>query len=317
MKKLIVLIALVAIAIQMQAQDTTTVKVLKKNIVTVSEEPNKTEVSLLNDKINIQDKHSSDTTTIRLGRRNIEIIDGRSHTYVNVIKEDKIENPRKWRDERKPFNGHWSGFELGVNGLYDTDYSIYEDSGNEFIYEDSGNEFMDLNQSASLEVNINFVEYNISLKDHRVGIVSGLGLQWNNYKFDNSVSIDKGDQGIILPFDIEENNFKKSKLMVSYLTLPLMLEFQIPVNDGTNSLFISGGMVGALNLGSHTKIKNDRSKDKDRGSFNINPFKYSAIARIGLKDISFYATYSFSSLFKDNKGPEMYPFSIGISLVNF
>ena len=305
MKKLILLAAFALIVVQTQAQDTTHVKVMKKNIVTVSEEPTKTEVSLLNDKINIKDNYFSDTTSIRIGRRNIEIIEGKSRTYVNVTKEEKWENGHKWRKE---FNGHWSGLQLGVNGLYDTDYSMYENPEDEF---------MDLNQSASLEVNINFVEYNISLKDHRIGIVSGLGLSWNNYKFDNSLTIDKMEDGLIHPIDIEENNFKKSKLMVSYLTLPLMLEVQIPVNGHSNSLFISGGMVGGLNIGSHTKVKNDHSKDKDRGSFNINPFKYSAIAQIGLRNFSLYATYSFSSLFKDGKGPEMYPFSIGLSLINF
>jgi hypothetical protein len=176
---------------------------------------------------------------------------------------------------------------------------------------------MELRQAASLEVNINFVEYNICLKPDRIGLVSGLGLQWNNYKFDNAITIDKSEDGIIYPIGIEENNYKKSKLTVSYLTLPLMLEFQFPVNENTNTMFISAGMVGALNLGSHTKVKNDHSKDKDHGSFNINPFKYSAIARIGLRDISLFATYSFSSLFREDKGPEMFPFTIGISLVNF
>lgn len=306
MKKIILLAAIALLATSVQAQDTTSVKVMKKNIVTVSEEPNKTEVSLLNDRINIQDNYFSDTTTIRLGRKNIEIIEGQKRTYINVSRNDSL-NWHEWRNKRKPFNGHWAGFELGVNGLYDTNYSMYTDPSDEF---------MELNQPASLEVNINFVEFNLCLKEHRIGIVSGLGFQWNNYKFDNPVTIDKIGN-MVQPIDIVENNFKKSKLTVSYLTLPLMLEFQIPVNNHTDNLFISGGMVGGLNIGSHTKVKNDHSKDKDRGSFNVNPFKYSAIGRIGFGDFSIYATYSFSSLFKENKGPEMYPFSIGIALVNF
>lgn len=315
MKKLILLLTIVFIAAQIQAQDTTNVKVFKKNIVTVSEEPSKTEVSLLNDKINIQDNNFSDTTTIRIGRRNIEIIEGAKHTYVNVAKEDDCEK-HNWRKDRKKFNGHWSGLELGVNGLAKSDYSLYSLPGNE-IPSGLPEEFMELRQAASLEVNINFVEYNICLKEDRIGIVSGLGFQWNNYKFDNSLTLDKEQDGLVYPVNIEENNYKKSKLTASYLTLPLMLEFQFPVNDHTNELFISGGVVGALNLGSHTKIKNDHSKDKDHGSFNINPFKYSAMARIGLRDISLYASYSFAPLFKDDKGPEMFPFTIGICLVNF
>lgn len=307
MKNLFLIGILAVLLVPARAQDTTSVKVLKKNIVTVNEEPNKTEVSLLNDKINIKDNYFNDTTTIRVGRRNIEIIDGDKRTYVNISREGQV-TKHDWRNDRKPFNGHWAGFDLGVNGLAKADYSMYTDPTDEF---------MELNQPTSLEVNINPIEFNISLKDHRIGIVSGLGFQWNNYKFDNPVTIDKTDQGIIEPFPVSENNFKKSKLTVSYLTLPVMLEFQIPVNGHSNRLFISGGMVGGLNLGSHTKVKTDRSKDKDRGSFAINPFKYSAIAKIGVKDFSVYATYSFSTLFKDGKGPEMYPFSIGISLVNF
>lgn len=315
MKKIILFSVLAMLVNSISAQDTTTVKVARKNIVTVNEASNKTEVSLLNDQINIQDNYYSDTTIIRVGRKNIEIIEGNGRTYVNVFRKDSLSRCQ-WRNTRKPFNGHWAGFELGVNGLYDTDYSLYQQAGYT-MPEGVPSEFMDLKQAASLEVNINVVEFNISLKDHRIGLVSGLGFQWNNYKFDNPVSIDKTAAGIIEPFLIEENNFKKSKLMVSYLTLPLMLEFQFPVNGSRNSMYLSGGMIGALNLGSHTKIKNDSSKDKDRGSFNINPFKYSAVGRIGFGDVSLYATYSFSSLFKDNKGPEMYPFSIGIALVNF
>jgi len=307
MKKLILLLTVVVIAAQIQAQDTTNVKVLKKNIVTVSEEPNKTEVSLLNDKINIQDNNFSDTTTIRVGRRNIEIIEGKTKTYVNMTKDDE-DGDHEWRRHKKKFNGHWSGFELGVNGFYDTNYSMYDDPTNEF---------MDLNQPASLEVNINFVEYNISLVPERLGIVSGLGLQYNNYKFDNPVTIDKGADGIIEPLPVDDSNFKKSKLTVSYLTLPIMLEWQIPVNDHSNYFFISGGMIGGLNLGSHTKIKANSAKSKDKGSFNINPFKYSVIGRVGLRDFSVYATYSLSNLFKDDKGPDLTPFTIGICLVNF
>lgn len=308
MKKIMTLLVLALIAGGLKAQDTTAVKVLKKNVVTVTEDADRTEVSVLNNKINVQDNYFSDTTLIRVGRRNIEIIEKGNKTYVNMNREGSDDEDYSWRKERKEFNGHWSGFELGVNGFHDKDYGMYADPGNEF---------MELNQPASLEVNINFVEYNICLVPHRLGIVSGLGLQYNNYKFDDPITIDKGEDGLIEWLPVDDRNFKKSKLTVSYLTLPIMLEWQIPVNDRSNYFYVSGGMIGGLNLGSHTKIKTNNSKSKDKGSFNVNPFKYSAVARIGLRDFSIYATYSLSSLFKDDKGPELFPFSIGVCLVNF
>ena len=293
--------------LNLKAQDTTRVNLTNKKLVEITEDAGQTEVNLLNDQVSIRNNQRNDTTTIRIGRRDIEIIDGNHRTNVNIHRSDK------WDEEWKPsknkrFNGHWAGFELGFNGLAKADYNLYAPETGEF---------MDLDQPKSMEVNLNFIEYNICLKEGRTGLVTGMGLSMNNYRFDNPLTIVKAASGMIEPVDVDASNFDKSKLMVSYLTVPLMIEFQVPVNDGSNQLFFSAGMIGGINLGSHTKVKVDHSKNKDRGSFNINPFKYSAIARVGLKDISLYAAYSLSPLFKDNKGPELFPFSIGISLVNF
>jgi len=96
-----------------------------------------------------------------------------------------------------------------------------------------------------------------------------------------------------------------------------MLEFQIPVNGRDKKLYFSGGVIGGLKVGSHTKVKIDGSKSKDRGDFNINPFRYGATARFGYKGINLFGTYYFSTFFKDGRGPEMYPFTIGIGLMNW
>ncbi len=297
--------------IQARAQDTTKVNVFRKNIVEVKEDVGKTEVSLLNNKINIKDDDFNDTTTIRIGRKNIEIVEGNHRTHVNVTRSDDWDdNDWDWKSHKR-FNGHWSGIELGFNSLVNKDYGIYRGSS------DEGKDFMDLNQPKSLEVNINFVEYNIVLKDNMLGLVTGMGYSMNNYRLDNGLTLEKGDDGLIRPVTPEGGKASKSKLMVSYLTVPLMLELQLPVNGHSNRFFISGGLLGGINVGSHTKVKYNHNKSKDRGNFNINPFKGAAIVRAGLKNISLYATYSMTSLFKNDKGPEMYPFSIGISLVNF
>jgi hypothetical protein len=307
--KLCLLILILIGSFPVRAQDTTKVNVLNKKIVEVSEDSGKTEVSLLNDRINIRDNSGNDTTSIRIGRRNVEIVEGDRRTNVTVHRLDKEDKEWKWRGKKR-FNGHWSGFDLGVNGLGNKNYSLYSGTP------DEGNEFMELDQPKSLEVNLNFVEYNIVLHNDRIGLVTGMGFSMNNYRFDNDLTIDKGDDGIIHPGLLDEANPEKSKLTVSYLTVPLMLEFQFPVNGRSNKFFVSGGLLGGINLGSHTKVKYDDSKEKDHGSFNINPFKCAAMIRTGLRDISLYASYGLTPLFKDDKGPELFPFSIGISLIN-
>lgn len=297
MKTILLTTLLAVVFVATHAQDTTKVK----KLVIVNEDADKTEVSLLDDHIYIKDKNVGDTTFIRFGRRDIEIIEHGGRTNINVHKEERKDD----RDRRhKRFDGHWAAFELGFNGFYDTNYSMY-----------NGYDFMDLNQPKSLEVNINFWEADIPIVDHRIGLVSGMGWTMNNYKFDNPVTLQKVN-GHISPVPLDEAGFKKSKLTVSYLTVPLLLEFQIPVNGDSNQLFVSGGVVGGVNIGSHTKVKYNHSKSKDHGSFAINPFKYALTARVGMKDINLFANYSLSPLFKDGKGPELFPFTVGISLFN-
>ncbi|MGQ8335596.1 outer membrane beta-barrel protein [Sunxiuqinia sp. A32] len=297
MKQLLLSAILLAFIFSAQAQS---------KIAEVTEDAEKTEVSLFNDKIHVKDDYNGDTTFVRVGRHNIEIVEEGNKTHIDVHKDHDWDGENGWQ-KKKRFNGHWAGFELGFNGFDETDYSMYPfDEG-----------FMDLNQPKSMEVNVNFLEYNIALQKERgnIGIVTGVGYSMNNFRFDNPITVDKED-GMLVPVSLDGDNIKKSKLMVSYITVPLLLEFQIPVNDFSNKIHISGGIIGGINIGSHTKVKMDHSKSKDRGSFNVNLFKYAATARIGLKDISLYATYNLSPLFDTDKGPKLVPFSIGISLVN-
>jgi hypothetical protein len=301
MKAIVFTVLLAFLFIASHGQDSTRIG----KIVEVKEGADKTEVGVFNDRIHIEDNYHGDTTFIRIGKRKVEVVEKDGNTSISMHRDHYWDDKYDRKKDRK-FNGHWAAFELGVNGFRDADYSMVEGDG-----------FMDLDQPKSLEVNINFMEYNIALKEHSIGLVTGMGWTMNNYKFDNQVTIDKGDDGIIVPLEVDADGFKKSKLTVSYLTVPLLLEFQVPVNGRSNQLFVSGGVIGGINLGSHTKVKDKDSKSKDRGSFNIEPFKYALTARVGLKDINLYANYSLSPLFKEDKGPELFPFTIGISLVNF
>jgi hypothetical protein len=73
-------------------------------------------------------------------------------------------------------------------------------------------------------------------------------------------------------------------------------------------------------IGSHSKNVYDdgnKEKEKNKDDFHMNPFKYQAIARIGWGVINLWGTYSLNTLFKDNEGPEVYPYSIGITLLSW
>ncbi len=241
---------------------------------------------------------TDDSLKIDLGDRAIEI----SEDGVNIEKKPK----------KAKFKGHWGGFELGVNGLLNPQNTIDMPEGYSYL---------DLNYGKSINVNINFFEQNINLINNHFGLVTGLGLSWNNYRFDKNVVLTKDE---VLGGFYDENpnrKYEKSKLVVSYLTLPLMLEYQTNSKSKLNSFHISGGVLGGLKLGSHSKIvyeeAGDREKDKSNMSTLIAPFKLDAIAKIGWGKINLYGTYSLTELFRNHKGPEVYPFSVGICLTDF
>jgi len=290
--------------------DTTEVKVLNKDFLKVVENSKGTKISVRNF-ANFED--DSDTTKIRIGRKQINIIDGWNGTRV------RIEKVRRWDPKtnayRKPsFRGHWSGFEMGINAFANEDYSNYPVGTNDF---------MDLNLAKSIAVNLNFLQYDISLqkKKTNIGLVTGMGLEWNNYRFDQDMTLQEID-GKTAPDYVtyQDASIKKSKLTSLYLTVPLLLEFQIPIKNN-HKIHMAAGFVGGLRLGTHTKVKFKRNsnthKDKDRDDYNLRAFRYSAQVRLGYRAVNIFATYGMTDLFRKNKGPELTPYTIGLTLIRF
>lgn len=255
----------------------------------------------------IEPSQDADTAIIRIGKKEIKVID---HDNDDINNDEEDNDNYKWcynthkKDRPGKFNGHWEAVELGFNGFDKPDYSKY-----------GGNEFMSLNQGKSMEVNVNFYEMNIGLVKSYVGLVSGMGLSFNSYRFENPYTIKRGPERTE-PVALDFADLSKTKLAISTLKVPLLLEFQIPVNQREGRLYVNAGVVGGVRIGSHTKVKHGDTKDKDRSSFNMNSFSYAATARVGYKDMGLFATYNLTPLFETGKGPELTPFTIGISFSN-
>jgi hypothetical protein len=136
----------------------------------------------------------------------------------------------------------------------------------------------------------------------------------NNYKFDGNNNIIKGTNGVIEEF-VPGSVLEKSKLATVYLTVPFLLEFQLPVNN--NHLNVSAGPIGAVKIASHSKmVFEDKQKVKSNSDFNLNMLRYGATARAGFSNFQIYGTYYMTPLFQTGKGPmgyNLYPFEIGVA----
>jgi hypothetical protein len=220
----------------------------------------------------------------------------------NIISED---NDHEHSGRRSRFRGHWTGIELGLNN--------YVTSGKSFAMP-TDIDYMSVHSSKSTNFNINFTQLSLGLARH-IGFVTGLGLNWNNYRFDGNNNIQKGTDGVIEELD-PGSNLEKSKLATLFLTVPVMLELQFPLDH--NRLTIAAGPIGALKLSSHTKmVFEDGHTVKSWGDFSLNMLRCGATARVGYGNFHIYGTYYRTPLFQTGKGPggyNLYPFEIGAAL---
>lgn len=261
-----------------------------------------------------------DTTSIRFGKKRVVIIEKDGSTSIEIPgKNDDYtfdsNSDNHFTYKRKPrFRGHWAGVEWGFNGFMTPDYSI--NMTDEY-------RFLELRQGRSWNLNINFMQYSLGIVNDKIGLVTGLGFEFNDYHFRNPITLKVVD-GITVAdsaYFLDPNkNVTKSKLSTIHLTVPLLMEFQIPTGSRGHRVFISAGVIGGVKIASHTKIVFDgvdKGKDKGRSDFNLSTFRYGITARVGYRGLKVFATYYPTSLFEKGKGTEVYPFSIGLVLLSF
>ena len=282
------------------------------NRLEVIEAPDKTRITLGENEVLIIEENG-DTTRVKLGSRGISIIEDDEGTSIHIIEMEEPEDDilSSSHDHKKKFRPHYAGFELGLNNYLTPNFDMNMPSDQLYL---------DLNTGKSWNFNLNLLEYGFGLGTDKVGLVTGFGVEWTNYVFEYQNSIQKDASGNIVEYiPLDADHITKSKLNMTYLTAPLLLEFQIPA--GRKRIHISGGLIGGVKIASNTKIKykisGEKSKEKNKGDFNLAPLRYGVTARIGYRALNLYANYYLVPLFTENRGPELYPFTIGLSLIPF
>jgi hypothetical protein len=120
----------------------------------------------------------------------------------------------------------------------------------------------------------------------------------------------------------DTNHFKKTKLATVYVEAPIEFRYSADPMTGKGLRTAIGIKVGML-MNAHTR----NTKFQNKGGTSINDFtlkeasksffnktRISFMGRVGLGHISLYGSYQLTPLFKDGQGPEVRPFSVGITL---
>lgn len=236
--------------------------------------------------------------TLLLIMLSVSMLAGNHHDW-----EDDWDFDIPWKKSK--FDGHFEGIEIGLNHFVNSDFKM------ELPDEYS---FLELHTGKSWGVNLNLAEVNFALVGKSVGLMTGLKFQFNNYRFDNNITLNQ-DSTVVWYTEETEITYTKTKLANTYLMVPIMLEFQLPTD---RKLHLAVGAEAGVKIGSRTKTvykdAGDKIKDKDRKDFYLSPFRYNAVAKIGYDDISVFMNYSLETMFEENRGPELYPFMVGIAL---
>ena len=262
------------------------------------------------------------TDTVRIGK-------------IEIIKyEDKTEGGHskiifRSKSSRKTFSKvstNWFIFDFGFSNYIDkTDYGNTGD----FLYNRQGaaplgKSDFNLNTGKSLNVNVWFFMQRINLIKKNVNLKYGLGIEYDNYRYKTSSNLSYLEKNSYLnslqapsPVVIRDSiSFSKNKLALNYITVPLMLNFITNSANTKKGLSLSMGLSAGYLYGVRNKQKSgERGKEKNRGDYDLERFKVSYIAEMGLGPVRLYGSYSPNSIF--SKGLVMKPYTIGIRLSNW
>lgn len=232
-------------------------------------------------------------------------------------------------DEKKPFfkrldskvrpravKTEWMILDLGISNYIDntnyagTDAIAYAGAG-------VNEEWLNIRPFKSRNVNLWFVMQQVNMLKHIVNFKYGLGLELNNYHYTQPVRYAAITEPVANPQVLRLDNtagrtYKKNKLAADYVTVPLMLNFNFTPYS-LYSFELSGGVsVGYLYSSRNKTITSDEGKKKERGDFDLSPWKLSYVAEANLGFVTFYGSYAFKNMY--SRGLDITPYNAGIRI---
>lgn len=161
-----------------------------------------------------------------------------------------------------------------------------------------------------------FGMYNNQFGKSNFSFAIGAGLGTHNF-FSNSKIEDVRSDSIVFITIPDSVSYKKSKISVTYLDLPIEFRFKTKGKFKMSLGFKAGYLINS-NAKYKGNIANDlKVKEKRKDIKNLETFRYGATFRIGLGGFSLYGYYSLSKLFKKDQSNEMYPVSVGITFMPY
>jgi len=270
--------------------------------------------------------HQGDTVRINTRRKTIRIITTLRNGADSV--ESFPDRLASLKRQRRNLFTYWAGLELGVNTFIAPDGRIGDGP-------QSGP--LQLNNSKSRFLAINFMERKVEFGTHHIGLLTGLGIEFLNYKLsENATLAYNSDSTYAVPMDLPV--LSKNKLRQIGLRVPLMLEFntaraKLPADaqelhakpdwsfSRKNNFHLAAGVVGSWYFDTMYKQKwtagGHAEKQRDKGGYNLLPYRLAARAQLGFGSVNLFAEYALTPMFEEGTAPDLRALNVGLTLVGF
>jgi hypothetical protein len=253
-------------------------------------------------------KTTPQNDTIRIGGMIIIRKAGNKDREMSKDSIYKIKNRRG--DKPANLTTNWWIFDIGFSNYNDeSNYTTAASGG--FVAPGINEDDLKLKGGKSRNVNVWFFMQKLNIAKHIVNLKYGLGLELNNYSFDNTKLVFTKK-----PTNISESatEFSKVKLATDYLTVPIMLNFNFTPNR-KKGFGVSGGISAGYLYSARYKSKDDGDVKKVKSDFNLESFKLSYIGELTLGPVRLYGSYAMKNMWE--KGLDMTPYNFGFRFSNW
>lgn len=155
-------------------------------------------------------------------------------------------------------------------------------------------------------------------------VAVGAGIGSSNIFFDKmEVEVAGGTQTLRFRNLADTNHWKKFKLVSAYLEAPIELRFTSdPLRYNKSFKVAIGAKIGTL-LNIHTKAKNFQNKSggainsytrKESSKRYFNGNRLCLTGRVGIGSFSLFGSYQVNNFLKEGVGPDIKPYSIGLTI---
>ena len=206
---------------------------------------------------------------------------------------------------------NWWIIDMGFSGF--NDKTVYGSSEAQAFAPGSTEDWFDIKSGKSRNVNIWFLMQRLNLIKHVVNLKYGIGLELNNYFFDD-VSIRFQKNPTLVVQDPNIKDAKKNKLAADYLTVPVMINFNF-TPERRNGFGFSAGVSAGYLYSARQKVKIGDDKFKVHNDFDLEDWKLSYVGEINLGLVKLYGSYAFQTMWE--KGLDHTPFNAGIRFSNW